>query len=479
MTRPPESEVPHPFATRYASEPMRALFSPIERARTWRRLWLELARAQRELGLPIRAEQIAQLEATLDDIDLARVARLERELRHDVMAHIHAWGEKAPAARPILHLGATSCFVTDNADLVILRRAIDLLLGPIASAVRRLRDFALAQADLPCVAYTHFQPAQLTTLGKRAALWLQDLVDDLERLERLRDGMLLRGAKGTTGTQASFLALFDGDEEKVERLDRRIAEAFDFPGTYPITGQTYPRKKDAEILQAVALFAVSAHKAAGDLRLLAHEREVEEPFGRNQVGSSAMPYKRNPMRCERICSLARFVQHQVGVAQETASHQWLERTLDDSAARRAVLPDVFLAADGIAQTLLEVAGGLVVHPEQIRAHVERELPFMASEEILMEAVRRGGDRQDLHERIRRHALEAAERVKRGEPNDLLARIGADPAFASVAELLPALGRAERFVGRAPAQVRAFVKDVVDPVLERFEGRTDQEADVRV
>ncbi|MBI4878129.1 MAG: adenylosuccinate lyase [Planctomycetes bacterium] len=468
-----------PLGARYASARMRSLFSERRRIAEWRRLWIALARAESELGLPITAAQVAELEAGAADVDFARARAYEERLRHDVMAHIHAFGDAAPGARGVIHLGATSCFVTDNADLILMREALDLLLDPLASTLARLAAFAREERALPCLAYTHFQPAQLTTVGKRACLWLQDLLDDLKRLAATRDGLRFRGVKGTTGTQASFLALFHGDHAKVKELERRVAAAAGFERTYPICGQTYPRKLDFEVLAALAGLALSAGKMAADLRLLAHEREVEEPFEEHQVGSSAMAYKRNPMRCERICSLARFIAAQVDCAAQTAMNQWLERTLDDSACRRLVIPESFLAADGMLQTLLNVSSGLVVHEEPIRAHVARELPFMATEEILMAATRAGGDRQKLHEAMRRHSLAAAERLKRGEDNDLLERIAADDAFAAVRGLLPELTRAERFVGRAPEQVDEFLASEVEPVLWTFRDRALGTGDVRV
>jgi len=468
-----------PLGTRYAGPSMRSLFSPRRRILEWRRLWIALARAQRELGLPIDAAQIGQLEERLEEIDFERAAMYEHKFRHDVMAHIHAFGDVAPEARGILHLGATSCFVTDNADLVILREALDLLLSPLASTIDHLARFARQHRALACVSYTHFQPAQLTTVGKRACLWIQDLSDDLRALRALKDGLRFRGVKGTTGTQASFLALFDGDHEKVRELDRSVAAALGFERCYGVTGQTYPRKLDFELLAGVAGVAISAAKMAGDLRLLAHERELEEPFEQHQIGSSAMAYKRNPMRSERICSLARFITAQVDCAAQTAMNQWLERTLDDSAARRLILPESFLAADGLLQTLLNVSSGLVVHPTQIEQHVRRELPFMATEEILMAATRAGGDRQTLHESIRKHSLAAAERVKAGGDNDLLERIAADLDFAEIHDRLSDLTRPERFVGRAPEQVDEFLAREIDPLLLEFKDRLGGRGDVWV
>lgn len=468
-----------PLGSRYAGRAMRALFSPRRRIREWRRLWIALADCERELGLPITRAQIEELKRTADRIDFARAEELENKLRHDVMAHIHAWGEIAPGARGILHLGATSCFVTDNADLVLMREALDLLLTPLLNSIQHLARFAREHRALACVAYTHFQPAQLTTVGKRACLWLQDLADDVANVAAVRDRMRLRGVKGTTGTQASFLALFDGDHEKVRELERRVAARIGFDRVYGVTGQTYSRKLDFEVLAAVSGVALSAGKLATDLRLLAHEREVEEPFEKHQIGSSAMAYKRNPMRSERICSLARFVTAQLDVAAQTAQNQWLERTLDDSAARRLAIPESFLAADGLLQTLSNVTNGLVVHPAQIAAHVERELPFMATEEILMAASTAGGDRQELHEAIRRHSLAAADQVKAGGRNDLFDRIAGDATFEVVHGRLQDLTRPERFVGRAPEQVVEFLDAEIEPVLARERKRLGQSGEVRV
>lgn len=469
----------NPLGTRYASPPMRRLFSPRTRIVTWRRLWVALARGERQLGLPISEEQVGELEQQLENIDFDAAAEYETRLRHDVMAHIRAYGDVAPSARGIIHLGATSCYVTDNADLVLIRQALDLLITPLAASIDRLAAFAREQRSRPCVSYTHFQPAQLSTVGKRACLWIQDLVDDLRALAALRDGLRFRGVKGTTGTQASFLALFDGDHSRVLELDRLVAQAMGFERSYAVTGQTYPRKLDFDVLTAVAGVAISAGKMAGDLRLLAHEREIEEPFETDQVGSSAMAYKRNPMRSERISSLARFITAQVDCAAQTAMNQWLERTLDDSAARRLFLPESFLAADGLLQTLLNVCSGLVVHPRQIEAHVDRELPFMATEEILMAASRAGGDRQELHESIRCHSLAAAEQVKNGGANDLFERIGADPTFSVIHDRLDELRRPERFIGRSAEQVGEFLAAEVEPLLERYRDRLDARGDVRV
>ncbi len=469
-----------PLVARYASPAMAALWSDDHKFRTWRRLWLALAESQAALGLPITDQQLADLRAHLDDVDYDAVARYERELRHDVMAHVHALGDVAPRARPILHLGATSCFVGDNTDLIVIRDGLDLLLPKLAGVIARLAHFAADWADQPTLGFTHFQPAQLTTVGKRACLWIQDLLMDLERLQQLRDGLRFRGAKGTTGTQASYLALFDGDHDKVEALDRALAARFGFDRTYAVTGQTYPRKVDHDVLSALGSFGVSAHRMATDLRLLAHLKEIEEPFEKKQVGSSAMAYKRNPMRSERVCALARHLAVLPADTAATASVQWMERTLDDSANRRIALPEAFLAADGILETLLSVAGGLVVYPAVIERRIRDELPFMATENLLMAMVRKGGDRQELHERIRVHSQAAAAEVKeRGRPNDLLDRIRADEAFAPIRGELDALLDPATFVGRAPQQVRAFLAREVQPALAPWMDRLAEGDPLRV
>jgi adenylosuccinate lyase len=444
---------------------MRRNYSERTRIGHWRRLWLALATEQKALGLAITQAQLDELAAHLDDIDFERAAAHEQRLRHDVMAHVHALGEVAPLARPIVHLGATSCFVTDNSELLQMRDGLDLLRPPLLATLDALTAFARRHRDLPTLAFTHFQPAQPTTVGKRACLWIQDLLDDAGRLQRTRDELRFRGVKGTTGTQASFLELFGGDHDKVRELDRRVTARMGFARAFAVTGQTYPRRQDFTVLAALAGLAQSAAKFATDLRLLQHLKEVEEPYGAEQVGSSAMPYKRNPMRCERICALARFVQSLLLNPAETASTQWLERTLDDSANRRLAIAESFLATDAILQLLLDVSRGLVVHEKVIARHLAEELPFMATEGILMAAVAAGGDRQAVHEALRRHALAAAAQVKdEGRPNDLLARVAADPAFAAVRARLPELADPRRFVGRAPQQVDEFLVAEVEPLL---------------
>ncbi len=456
----------NPLVSRYASRQMARLWSPQEKFSTWRRLWVALAEAERDLGLNITEEQLAQLRERVDDIDFEAARAHEKRLRHDVMAHVHTFGDAAPLARPIIHLGATSCFVTDNTDLILIREALTLVRNQLVGAIDALADFAVRWKDLPCLGYTHFQPAQLVTVGKRATLWCHELILDLHEVERRSADLKFLGVKGTTGTQASFLALFDGDHAKVEALDRKVAEAFGFAETYPVSGQTYTRKIDSQVLAVLGGVAESAHRFGSDLRLLAHERELEEPFETGQIGSSAMAYKRNPMRAERMCSIARFVLALPAAAGQTAATQWLERTLDDSAVRRLTLPQGFLGVDALLNLFLNVVPGLVVHPAVIARHVADELPFMATENLLMAAVQAGGDRQDLHERVRTHSLASAARLKEGQThNDLLARLRDDPAFPPLdysAVLDPS-----RYVGRSPEQVAAFVEREVEPIRRRY------------
>lgn len=485
-----------PFVTRWASREMLENWSDLKKFRTWRRLWIALAEAQQELGLDISDEQIAELREHRDDIDFETVAAIERETRHDVMAHIHAYGEQCPKARPVIHLGATSAFVGDNTDLILMRDGLRLLTPALGAACGSLAQFARRYKDLPCLAYTHFQPAQLTTMGKRACLWLHDLIEALKAISALAEDMPFRGVKGATGTQASYLALFDGDQEKVRKLEQSVAEKMGFSRTFPVTGQTYPRWLDYKVLSALGGLALACHKMAADVRLLAGLKELEEPFGRKQVGSSAMAYKRNPIRSERMASLSRFLLNNVQNAAFTAADQWLERTLDDSAVRRLSLPEGFLAADSVAHLAANVTGGLVVNEQVVARRVRDELPFMATELILMEAVKAGGDRQDLHERIRRHAMAAADRIKSGDPsappatkpadklgrsgqNDLLDRIRQDEAFSAVSDRLDDLVRPEAFVGRAPRQVEEFLDDVAGPALRQFPSAGKTEHELRV
>jgi adenylosuccinate lyase len=461
----PADRFEHPLTERYASREMAAIFSPRSRHLTWRELWIALARCQKELGVAITAAQIEELAGHKDRFDWPRLAELERELRHDVMAHVRHFGELAPSARPILHLGATSCDITDNADLILFRRALALVEHRLASAASALAAFAQRERATACLGATHYQAAQPVTVGKRACLWLQDLLLDLDEVRRVLAWLPFRGIKGTTGTQASFLQLFGGDQQKVEALERGLRSAFGFERTVAVTGQTYPRKIDWTIHQALSGVAQSACKLGADLRLLAHDGELTEPSEDQQVGSSAMAYKQNPMRCERICSLARYVLAAAETSAQTAAAQWLERTLDDSAVRRIALPESFLAVDAILILVANVVGGLVVHHAVIERRLREQLPFLATEEILIAGVQAGGDRQDLHERIRVHSREAARAVReQGKPNPLLALLAADPAFRGLQQLLVVLTDPQRFVGRAPQQVDEFLRQQAEPRL---------------
>ena len=456
----------NPLITRYSSQDMGRIFGSQKKFRTWRTLWLALAESQQELGLAISDDQLNEMRANLDSIDFDAAKAYEKKLRHDVMAHVHTFGDACPKSAPIIHLGATSCFVTDNTDLILYREAMQLVARRLAAAINRLAEFADQQKSLSCLGFTHLQPAQPTTMGKRACLWIRDLVDDLETLEFHIGRLKARGAKGTTGTQASFLKLFDGDSDKVRQLDQLVSEKIGFGNSYSVTGQTYPRKIDVHILDALAGIAGSAHKIGSDIRILANRKELEEPFEKNQIGSSAMAYKRNPMRSERICSLARFVISLQSSPANTLATQWLERTLDDSANRRIVIPQAFLALDAILILLVNVADGMVVHPRMIGKHLQEELPFMATENILMAAVETGGDRQQLHEKIRQYSQQAAGNVKNeGLPNNLLELLGADEDFASLdfSEIL----NPEAFVGRSAEQVEEFLRLEVDPVRARY------------
>ncbi len=468
-----------PLATRYASEAMCRNFSAEKKFITWRRLWIALAESEKELGLPITDEQIAELLEHAEEIDYELAARYERELRHDVMAHVHAWGERCPRARGIIHLGATSCFVTDNAELIVMRDAVRLVREQLVNVIRRLRDFALEWRSLPVLGLTHFQPAQATTLGKRACLWLQDFAFNLIDLEHAALQIHFRGAKATTGSQASFLDLFEGDHEKVRALDRMVTERMGFERSFAITGQTYPRQLDFRVCQVLSGIAQSAAKLAVDLRLSAGRRELEEPFEEKQIGSSAMPWKRNPMRCERIGGLARHVISGLANMAQTAANQWFERTLDDSANRRLAVAEAFLATDAILQLVLNVTGGIVVHPAVIERHLSEELPFLASELLMMEAVKAGADRQEAHERIRVLSHEASAAIHRGEPNPLRELLAGDPLFRHLSDRLDELFDPARFVGRAPEQVAEFVAGEVDPLLERHAEIPAGGGDVRI
>jgi len=457
---------------------MRGLFGAQRKFATWRRLWLALAEEQKRLGLDITDTQLQQMAGHLDDIDFAAAAKYEKKFRHDVMAHIHTFADAAPAARPIIHLGATSQFLNCNYDLLTMREALGILIGYLANMIDVLGTFAAAWRDLPALAFTHYQPAQLTTVGKRATLWCYEFVMDLAELEHRREGLRLRGVKGTTGTQASFLALFGGDHEKVKALDRGVAAKMDLPITYTVTGQTYSRKIDAAVTAAVAGVGATVHKFCNDIRLLANLKEIEEPFEATQVGSSAMAYKRNPMRCERATGLARWLMDIAASPLHTAAEQWFERTLDDSANKRMAIPEVFLTADAILQIALNVARGLVVYPNTIAARVAAELPFMATENILMAGAAAGGDRQGLHERIRIHSQAAAGAVKaEGKPNDLIDRLKADPAFAAVD--LDAVLHPAGFIGRAAEQTDEFIATHVQPIRKKYAHRLGQEPQLRV
>ena len=468
----------NPLISRYASEEMSQLWSAQRKFSTWRKLWICLAEAQRDLGLAITDEQIAELKSHVNDVNFEAAAKYERRLRHDVMAHVHAYGDQCPAARSIIHLGATSCFVTDNTDLLLLRDSLQLIQRRLVAVIDQLSLFAQAHRNLACLGFTHLQPAQPTTVGKRACLWAYDLVLDLAEIEHRLTSLKARSTKGTTGTQASFLKLFDGDHAQVRRLEQLVAEKIGFEATYSVTGQTYSRKIDSQVLDALSGIGQSAHKAATDLRLLANRKEVEEPFEKEQIGSSAMAYKRNPMRSERICSLARFAMSLQSSAANTMATQWMERTLDDSANRRLILPQAFLAIDAVLILYQNVASGLVVYPEVIAKNLREELPFMATENILMAATAAGGDRQDLHERIRQHSQAAADVVKKqGQPNDLLDRLAEDEAFAKVD--FDSVTEPSQFVGRAPQQVDEFIANVVEPIRKRSPHAGALDADVKV
>ena len=468
----------NPLITRYASKEMARLLSTEHRIKLWRELWIVLAETQKELGLPISDAQIDQLKAFRSTLNLEVANAYERKLRHDVMAQVHAYGDQCPDAMPIIHLGATSCYVTDNSDLMIFRDAMKMVRQRLLSCLQAMAGFAKQHAGLPCLAYTHLQPAQPTTVGKRMTLWMYDLVLDLAEIDHRLSSLLARSAKGTTGTQASFLQLFDGDHEKVRELERRIAQKIGFPGAYAVTGQTYSRKIDAYLTDTLSGVATSIHKIATDLRILAHRKEIEEPFETNQIGSSAMAYKRNPMRSERMCSLARFAMSLQSSPVMTAATQWMERTLDDSANRRLVMPQAFLAIDACLILLENVSQGLVVYPKTIERNLREELPFMATESLLMAGVAAGGDRQHLHEVIRVHSQAAALRVKQeGMPNDLLDRLAGDPAFANIS--VTDVMAPEQYTGRAERQVHEFLTEVIEPILARTDAAGRLSAEVHV
>lgn len=455
-----------PFTKRYSSKEMSYLFSEDKKFKTWRKLWVALAECEMDLGLNITEEQINELKANQDNINYEAAEKKEKEIRHDVMSHVYAYGLQCPKAKGIIHLGATSCYVGDNTDIIIMREAMLLIRKKLLNTIDAVRNFSIKYKDLPCLGFTHFQPAQLTTVGKRASLWLQDLILDLEQLDFVISTIRFRGVKGTTGTQASFMELFEGDEEKVKTLDKMVSEKMGFHKNYYVTGQTYPRKLDSVILNVLSLIAQSAYKFSGDIRLLQNMKEIEEPFEKSQVGSSAMAYKRNPMRSERISALARYIIIDSLNPAITASTQWFERTLDDSANKRISVSEAFLALDGVLSLYTNIASNLVVYKKVIKSHVDKELPFMATENILMESVKKGGDRQLLHERIRLHSMEAGKRIKEeGLDNDLISRIINDNAFGLSEDEIKEAINPEKFTGRASSQVTEFVTEIVDPILQ--------------
>ena len=448
-----------PLGSRYASDYMLHLFSADMRIQTWRKLWVSLAKAEMELGLPITAEQVAELEDHITDIDFACAAQREKEVRHDVMAHVYAYGKAAPSAAGIIHLGATSCYVTDNADIILYRDGLKYLRGELLKVVANLAEFASRYKSMPTLGYTHYQPAQLVTVGKRAALWIQDFMIDLEELDFVISSMKFLGCRGTTGTEASFLELFGGDTKKIDEMNRRISMDFGFEKCYPVCGQTYPRKLDSRILNILSSIAQSCYRMANDIRLLQHDRQVEEPFEKNQIGSSAMAYKRNPMRCERICSLARYLMADAMNAPMTASTQWLERTLDDSANRRISMPEGFLCADAILRLAQNVTNGLHVNEKIVEKTVREYLPFIATENLMMEGVKRGGNRQELHEIVRSCSMNATAKMKNGEPWDLLADLSAHPEFGMTKAEMEAVLEPTAYIGRCPEQVEQFLTSI--------------------
>jgi len=460
-------EYQNPLLERYASADMSFIFSPQNKFSTWRKLWVALAEAEKELGLSITDEQIEEMRNHIDNIDFELARNFESKTRHDVMAHVYTYGTCCPNAKPIIHLGATSAFVGDNTDLIQMRSALKLILSRLSGLLQVLRDFALKYSDTATLGFTHFQPAQLTTVGKRASLWLYDLMLDFQAIENFMNNIPFLGVKGTTGTQASFLALFDGDHEKVKALDKKVSSMMGFEKVIPVSGQTYTRKLDFTALSLLSGLAQSLHKMANDIRLLQNLKEIEEPFEKTQIGSSAMAYKRNPMRSERMTSLCRYIISLCQSPAMTAAEQWFERTLDDSANKRLTIPEAFLAADACLMIAINVSDGLVVYPKVISKHIEEELPFMATENIIMAGVKKGGDRQVLHEQIRVHSMESARKVKlEGKPNDLLDRIASDPTFGLSKQELEKLLDVSEFVGRAPSQVREFIDEHIDPLLKR-------------
>ncbi|MEA4852652.1 MAG: adenylosuccinate lyase [Christensenella sp.] len=470
----------NPLITRYASYEMSHIFSDDMKFRTWRRLWIALAEAEHELGLPVSREQIDELKEHAEDINYEVAQAREREVRHDVMSHVYAYGQQCPKAKGIIHLGATSCYVGDNTDIIVMDKALHLIEAKLVNVIARLSEFATEYKAMPTLGFTHYQPAQLTTVGKRATLWIQDLVLDYERLQYVKTQIRLRGVKGTTGTQASFLTLFDGDAKKVKELEYRVAQKLGYDKVFAVTGQTYPRKFDSIVIDLLAGIAQSAYKFANDLRLLQNLKEMEEPFEKKQIGSSAMAYKRNPMRSERICSLSRYLMSLASSPAMTASTQWFERTLDDSANKRLVIPQSFLALDAVLNIYLNVTSGMVVYPKVIAKRINEELPFMATETILMDAVKRGGDRQELHEKIREYSMIAGKRVKEeGLNNNLIDQIKQDPAFHMSPEEIDSIMDAKNFIGMADVQVDDFTENVVRPILNEFSGDLSLHGEINV
>ena len=470
----------NPLTTRYSTHEMQRIFGDNNKFSTWRKLWVALAESEMELGLDISESQVASLKKNIANINYEIADAREKEVRHDVMAHVYTYGECCPDARGIIHLGATSCYVGDNADLIIIHQALELIKTTLVNVIDKLSQFMLEYKDMPTLGFTHFQPAQLTTVGKRASLWLYDLITDYNELDKLIKAKKLRGVKGTTGTQDSFMALFNGDEAKVKQLNTKVCEKMGYDDSFPVTGQTYPRKYDVQVMNALNLIAQSAYKFANDMRLLQNLKELEEPFSKNQIGSSAMAYKRNPMRSERICALSRFVNSLASSAVNTADTQWLERTLDDSANKRLTIPQAFLAVDAVLNIYLNIAEGIVVYENMIKKHIAEELPFMATERILMEAVKRGGDRQELHERIRIHSMEAAKKVKlEGKANDLIQRITDDPAFEGLKNDIGSMLDANNFTGRCASQVSEFYEGHVKPILDENRDLLNKSGEVKV
>ena len=469
-----------PFSTRYASREMQYIFSEDNKFRTWRRLWVALAKAEAEQGLPITQEQIAELESHIQDINYQDAARREKECRHDVMSHVYAYGLQCPGAKGIIHLGATSCYVGDNTDVILMRDGLGLVRKRLINVIALLADFARQYKDMPCLAYTHLQPAQLTTVGKRATLWLQEFQSDLAELDHRLGSLALLGSKGTTGTQASFVELFEGDEKKIKAVEQSIARQMGFTRVVPVSGQTYSRKVDFYVCAVLSGIAQSASQFSNDLRILQNFKEMEEPFEKSQIGSSAMPYKRNPMRSERVTSIARYVMVDLLNPAFTAGTQWFERTLDDSANKRVAVAEAFLGVDSILCLMENICDGLVVYPKVVRQRVMNELPFMATENIMMSAVKKGGDRQELHERLRQHSIAAGRTVKEeGLKNDLMERVCGDPAFGLTLEEGMALLRPENFTGRAPQQVEEYLEEVIEPILEANRGLLGDKAEIQV